>query len=723
MGAAVTTLELEQEARSLIRRGLPIVVCDGKVPLGGKAWHTKPVTESNLPTLLRQAANPAIGLKLGEFIDIEADSPEEEALIAKLFEGCEPPATPTYKSTRGKHRVYRSNEQLRNLGRAVVNFSDGTEAKLGIRIGANGMAAQSVIPPSAGREWLVSWDDCEPADLPSVVVERIIAAAKPVETRSNVDDSEHSDEVDEHLLALMRRIKPKPGERDGSKRLLALACRAVEHDASDATAIATIRAYDSEQPLASEWSDADILRRLRDAERKVQRGTGTKLTVRNCTDLGNAERFSEQHGADVRFSHVWSKWLAWDGRRWAIDTTGEIPRRAKRTARSIWAEAVRAPKRELRERLGQWASSSEKRDRINAMIALASSEQPIPIAVEQLDADPYLFNVENGTIDLRTGELREHRREDFLTKVCKLKYPTSPGIDPDLWLEFLDRIFASNAKLIRFVRQLAGVAMLGEVQEHVLPIFYGSGANGKSVWLETICGVFGEDYAMKAPPGLLITSKGDRHPTELADLHGKRFVAAVESEEHGRLSEALVKELTGGDSIRARRMREDFWQFKPSHTVVLATNHKPTIRGTDHGIWRRIRLVPFAVRIPDHEQDKQLSNKLRSEWAAILRWCVAGCLDWQRNGLVAPDEVVSATSDYRSDMDVMGEFVDECCCVGPSEDVKASSLFARYKSWGEERGEYIETQTRFGTRLAERGFQKDKRSGRIWYRGIGLRDS
>jgi putative DNA primase/helicase len=332
-----------------------------------------------------------------------------------------------------------------------------------------------------------------------------------------------------------------------------------------------------------------------------------------------------------------------------------------------------------------------------------------------------LFNVLNGTIDLRTGRLRPHRREDYLTKLCPIKLPTDAGVDPILWLEFLHRIFEGKAQLIEFLQRLIGMALVGEVLEHVLPIFHGIGANGKSVFLETICGMLGSDYAMNAPPGLLIASKSERHPTELADLHGKRFVAAIETADGGRLSEALVKELTGGDSIRARRMREDFWQFRPSHTVVLATNHRPTIRGTDHGIWRRIRLVPFSVVIPDAEQDKELGIKLRAEWSAILRWAVAGCLAWQRDGLQAPPEVLAATSDYRTDSDTLGEFLRDRCDIDNAFEARATDLYRSYKNWAEGRGEYVETQTRFGLRLAERGFAKGRDgSNRVTYRGIGL---
>jgi putative DNA primase/helicase len=226
---------------------------------------------------------------------------------------------------------------------------------------------------------------------------------------------------------------------------------------------------------------------------------------------------------------------------------------------------------------------------------------------------------------------------------------------------------------------------------------------------------------MNAPPGLLMATKSDRHPTELADLHGKRLVAAVETADGGYLSEALVKQLTGGDSIRARRMREDFWQFQVSHTVILATNHKPTIRGTDHGIWRRIRLVPFAVTIPDAEQDKQLVAKLRAEWPAILRWAVVGCIDWQRNGLGAPAEVQQATESYRTESDVLGAFLEERCIVGDGRHVRAGDLYQAYKRWADEHGEHVESLTRFGGRITERGFSKGRDyHNRVVYLGLGL---
>jgi putative DNA primase/helicase len=709
-----------------IRRGLPIVVCDGKKPLGGDDWHKQIVTEKDLPRLFRQAREPAIGIKLGagSVVDIESDSPDEEILFAKLFAGCDPPTTPTYKSTRGKHRLFRFDERFDKTNRAVIHYRNGGKAKLGIRIGANGKAAQSVIPPSPGREWLVSWDDVEPAALPNVVVNRILSMLR---TEHNTNGRPRSD-VAERARKYIAKIPPAISGQHGHDATFHVACVLVQGFALDREpALELLREWNTncEPP----WSDWELEHKIDSAlEQPGERGyllnepRQTDSPIRNCTDLGNAERFAEQHGSDVRYCHPWGKWLVWDGRRWAIDESGEIVRRAKRTARSIYVEASKVADGDEAKAIAKWAAASERRERLTAMIALAESEPPIPIAVESLDSQPWLLNCENGTLDLRTGELREHRREDYLTKVCPVEYPTECGIDPELWLSFLSRIFDGNDRLISFVQRLIGMALVGEVLENILAIFHGRGANGKSVWLETVCGMLGSDYAMSAGTSLLMVDRTGRHPTEKADLFGMRLVAANESGDGGRLSEETVKQLTSRENIRARRMREDSWEFTPSHTVILATNHKPEIRGTDYGIWRRIHLIPFSVTIPPIERDKELASKLRAEWPAILRWAVAGCLAWQQNGLQPPGEVLEATSDYQSEMDVLGEWVEERCVVGPTCEARAGDLYGSYKAWATDRSEKPMTQTKFGVRLAERGFTKGRSSttGHVCYKGVGL---
>jgi putative DNA primase/helicase len=254
----------------------------------------------------------------------------------------------------------------------------------------------------------------------------------------------------------------------------------------------------------------------------------------------------------------------------------------------------------------------------------------------------------------------------------------------------------------------------------VLPILWGVGANGKTTFLNAVMDMLGPDYAMKAATDLLMV-KRNTHPTEKADLFGKRLVVASETEENRRLAESLVKELTGSERIRARRMREDFWEFSPTHKLVLCTNHKPIIRGTDHAIWRRLRLVPFSVVIPDDQQDTTLPDKLRAEATGILNWCLAGCLEWQQHSEQPPKAVTTATQGYRLSQDVLQLFLEECCVESDGIRAKASDLYDTYKAWCERSGEHPENQRQFGEAMTDHGFERKVSNG-TWYIGVGLQD-
>lgn len=434
----------------------------------------------------------------------------------------------------------------------------------------------------------------------------------------------------------------------------------------------------------------------------------------HLTDSGNAERFAAQHGANVRFCHPWGKWLVWDGRRWKIDDTGEVERLTKATVMRIHGEASQVIDDGLRQEVAKHARVSESVSRRTALLRLSQSEPPIPVSPGSLDADPWLFNVENGTIDLTTGELREHRREDFITKAAPVEY--DPAATAPTWLEFLNRIFAGDRDLIAYMRRFCGYALTGDVSEQVLPIFYGTGANGKSTLIETMMALLGADYSAKAPRDLLLANRNN-HPTELTILHGRRLVVCTETEDGCRVAESQVKELTGGDTISARRMREDFWQFKPTHKVVLVANHKPAVRGTDHAIWRRLALVPFTVTIPPEEQDRRLLEKLRRELPGVLRWCVAGCLLWKGNGLGRPQAVERATAGYRTEQDVLGGFLAECCVLDPGARASAKALLDGYRDWS---GDKAMNARRLGQALNERGLSSKEINGHFWRFGVGM---
>lgn len=450
-------------------------------------------------------------------------------------------------------------------------------------------------------------------------------------------------------------------------------------------------------------------------------GTGNGVNPKNAvTDLTNAQRLVAQHGKDLRFCWPWGKWLVWDSTRWQEDDTAEVIRRAKKTVRAMYAEAEKISDDKDRENFIKSVLKSESKERLTAMIALAASESGIPVLPSELDNDPWLLNVKNGTIDLRTGELRPHKREDMLTKIAPIVY--DPGAECPRWKQFLSEIMDGNQNLVNFLQRAAGLSLTGDTSEHVLFILYGTGRNGKSTFLNTLLEALG-DYGMTAAPDLLMAKQGDRHPTELADLFGKRMVVSMETGEGRRLAEALIKQLTGGDRIKARRMREDFWEFDPTHKLWLATNHKPRVRGTDVAIWSRLKLIPFNVSFAGRE-DKRLKEVLLTELPGILAWAVQGCLAWQQEGLGVPDEVAAATEMYKQEQDVLAAFLSDCCIINPLAKAAAKDLYQAYGSWCEETGEKPISQKSFGLQLAEHGFNNQKSThGRVFWFGIGLRDS
>lgn len=426
----------------------------------------------------------------------------------------------------------------------------------------------------------------------------------------------------------------------------------------------------------------------------------------NCTDLGNAERLTSLHGCSLHFCYAWDRWLIWDGARWRLDETGRIYRLAKHTARMINKEAADCLDDEQRGVLRKWAGQSESRVRIDAMIKLAESEPKIPVLSDDLDADPWLFTVQNGTLDLRTGELLPHRREDLITKLAPVSF--TPDATCPTFVAFLNRIMDGNQALIEFIQRAIGYSLTGSTRERALFILHGTGANGKSTLLETIRALLG-DYAMRTPTKTLMNQRSDQVPNDVARLKGARFVSASESEESQHLAESLIKDLTGGDTISARFMRAEWFEFRPECKIWLGTNHKPQIRGTDRAIWDRIKLIPFLVRIPDEEQDKALPARLLDELPGILNWALAGCLAWQRQGLRVPAEVRRATGAYQNEMDAIGAFLDDAPLVQHiNARIVFADLYEMYKEWAENGGEFVLSKRKFGERMTERGFIRER---------------
>lgn len=460
---------------------------------------------------------------------------------------------------------------------------------------------------------------------------------------------------------------------------------------------------------ADEWDEQA------DEPNPVPVGGRTKLT-----DMGNAERFAAQHGQDVRHIHKWNQWLCWTGKHWQVDSAGAVVRLAKQTTRGIFSEAAESDDPKEQKEIAAWASTSQSSVRIDAMLKLSRSELPIPLDRDKFDAKPWLLNFCNGTVDLKTGKLQPHSREDLLTKTTGIEFPTE-STESALWLDFLQTVFDHDDEIIGFVQRLFGAALVGEQVEHILAILHGNGANGKSVFTSIMKAAMGS-YAMTAPPSLLMSKRYDQHPTELADLFGKRLVVVSETRDGQRLDEGLVKGVTGGDAIRARRMREDHWEFMPSHLPVIATNHRPVVRGTDLGIWRRLRLIPFSVTIPPSQQDSQLTDKLRQELPAIARWLVQGCLEWQQDGLQEPEAVLAATDAYREESDTFSLWFEEHCVADVQAECKASKAYEHFTQWCERSKETRISQRLFGERLVQR-FIRQRRKDGYHYLGFSLENS
>ena len=449
----------------------------------------------------------------------------------------------------------------------------------------------------------------------------------------------------------------------------------------------------------------------------------------NLTDMGNADRLISLHGDEILFCYPWNTWLVWNGKRWQRDETGEIDRKAEATVRSIYAEAANEPDRERRFEIVKHAKQSESAAKIKAMIDRAKNRRPaVP---DQFDRDIYLFNVQNGTIDLRTGELREHNKNDLITKISPAKYILNEGEEPGsgqfdlskvapLWDKFLRRVTNDDPELMSFLQRAAGYALTGDTSEHCLFFLHGDGRNGKSVFLNTLEYVLG-DYGSVARPDVLMAKKyGEAIPNEIAALVGVRFVSTTETGSGKRFAEAMLKQYTGGDTISARFLHAEFFTFKPQFKIFLASNHKPIIRGQDVAIWERIYLIPFTVYIPPEERDKKLGEKLKKEADGILRWAVEGCLMWQQEGLAPPDIVRAATEEYKREMDVLGEFIEDRCYLSATARVNNADLWSEYLNWCEENKErYTLPRRVFNQELERRGLEQKRKHTRYWL-GIGL---
>ena len=461
------------------------------------------------------------------------------------------------------------------------------------------------------------------------------------------------------------------------------------------------------------------------------------LGNKQFSDIYNAERFIKEHGENVRYCFQLDKWLLWNGERWQIDHKNKILEYAINTIRSMYLDADNEQDANKRKMLIEWALKSETRRRLSDMLWIAKSLYGVGILPNDLDRDLYVLDCKDGTFDLKSGKLLPFNKDNFNTKFANVTYDTNAECPK--WLGFLHLVMNGNKDLINYLQKAIGYSMTGDTSEQCWFLLYGSGLNGKSTFLNTIRMIL-NNYAMNTPTETFLLKYGDSIPNDVARLKGERFVTTFESSEGKRLNESVIKQMTGGDYITARYLYGEYFDYKPSYKIWFSTNHKPIITGTDYATWRRVRLIPFTVKIPDNKCIRDYHEILfNEESSGIFNWMLDGCALWQLEGLNSPKEVKTATDGYREEMDDIGNFLNEYCQVNKSNlinalnrnevdkyylndnniyTVKSTKLFQK---WCEVTGGGL-SQKAFNRKLQERGYFTHRFSGGYEWVGIGLLD-
>jgi len=438
----------------------------------------------------------------------------------------------------------------------------------------------------------------------------------------------------------------------------------------------------------------------------------------NLTDAGNADRLLRMHGGQLRYVTEYGKWIVWNKHRWVFDEANGVIFLAELSIKNIIQEAQQISDEDTRRKLINHSLKSESKRSIEAMEFLARSKAGIPVRQSELDSNPILLGVKNGVLDLATGLLRDDSAQsELITKQATVEYDQS-AVCPK-WLAFIDQITGGDEGYAKYIQRAVGYSLTGKTDEQILFFLYGVGANGKSTFVNTVLKLLG-DYSQQSASSTFMAKQRGSINNDIARLRGSRFVATTETEEGSRFDESQLKLLTGGDTVTCRFLHKEHFEFEPAFKLWISGNHKPYIKGSDEGIWRRIKLLPFEHCVAPEAQDKSLPTKLVSEMSGILNWAIEGCLEWQREGLGSCSIVDSATVSYRSDMDIIQNWVDECCKADKSAKERAGVLYNSYRQWALENGEWQMSARQFSRKLIERGVSKGRDNSGSYYSGIDL---
>lgn len=718
----------------------------GKHPRNGKNWYKAASTrEDTIKNWFnkrwpRSNIGIATGKKSG-IVVVDVDYPNGADSLDDLQRRFDdlPHTVTAITGGGGRHHVFAYPEGYRGtIANSAGQLADNVDVRAD-----NGqiVVAPSVHDSGARYKWLEGSKPSEVpiADLPASWLKALttktsktrrqkrIALPTQITTRIDAKTSKYGDSA---IARAERRVEEAaPGTHNATLNRHAFRLGQLSAAGYIDREVAEHKLYRAAVKRAgcSQREAEQTIRSGMDAGAKQPRGPGYAVVSVgvDLTDVGNAKRFVMDHGPDVRYVVEWGSWIVWDGRRWEIDRKNlRVMALAAETANGIYEEAAEFEDDDIRQAISKFAGASKNVGRLQAMVLLAASEPGIAISHDQLDSDPLLLNCKNGTLDLSTGKLRPHEQEDLCTKLAPVDY--NPRATAPQWEKFLARVMNGNQNLIDFLQRAVGYSLTGSTGNECFFLLYGIKRNGKSTFVETIKNMLG-DYGTTAEFSTFTEKKNDAVRNDIAGLVGTRFVSASESKEGARLDEQIVKQLTGSDSVKARFLYQELFTFMPQFKIWLACNHKPVIRGTDHAIWERVRLVPFTVTIPKAERDPKLRAKLASELPGILAWAVRGCVEWydDDNNLAEPREILAATDEFHEEMDILGAFLRDCCDQSsPDAMIAGADLYGTFKEWSElvgERGSGSMSKRTFAIKLKERGLKQRRTNTARGWMGITLR--
>jgi putative DNA primase/helicase len=690
-------------AMPLVARGIPVIPIPPRQKGAVlKDWPNLATTELEQIEKWNEE-NPQYNVgavaKLNGFWMLDCDVPDLQQTIEKETGNVFPP-TFSVRSSKGLHFYFKHTAASHALKRNIQLKGEQGNVLCDAKVHNGYVVAPGSIHPSGKRYEVVN--DAGIVEAPNWLVTWI----KQQHQHAEADEQQ----------AGSNEQKVKEGGRNTF--LFAQACKLRTSGLSQSNALIALRAV-NDGTCAPPLEETELFKILESAysyepTKSALHELIQKPDLPSHTDLGNALRLVAAEGKNIRYCYENKKWYVWDGKIWAKDDSGEIHRVAKRTVKAMLEEAANLDDDRC-SLLVDHEQKSESEARLNSMVSLARWQEGVPVRLADLDRDPMLFNCLNGAIDLKTDEPREHCRGDLISKIAPVEY--KPTAECPTWRDFLKTITNGNAELADYLQRCVGYSLTGQTSEHALFLLYGTGANGKSTFLETLRWVLG-DYSQTADFSSFMSSNNQPVRNDLAKLNGARFVTAIESDSGKRMDETAVKQLTGGDTVTARFLYSEHFEFTPQFKLWLGTNHKPTIRGQDEGVWRRIRLIPFTVSIPLEQQDHNLRDKLKQEASGILNWALKGLVQWRANGLQEPAAVKDATKEYRTDQDVLAHFIATRCIEKADTESPARDLYQAYKQWASETNEYVMNERVFSNVLAERGFKKVRHGAGMVWKGI-----